>query len=103
MTNELAEFIIPPVHLVSLNVPNEDVWELADPILNWVLGFGRMHANLQVLVQQNRVGVVGLCNFIEYLLVKKCVSLILLEGKIERLVKAIHPCDTHKSSKRIKR
>lgn len=32
--NELADFIGHPTHLVGLDTPTNDVWELADPILN---------------------------------------------------------------------
>ncbi len=88
--NELADFIGHPTHLVSLDTPIDDVWELADPILNRALGFGRSQAELRMLIQQNRVGAVGLCNFMEYLLVEKHVSPGLLEGKVERLVGAIN-------------
>ncbi len=88
--NELADFIGHPTHLVSLDTPIDDVWELADPILNRALGFGRSQAELRTLIQQNRVGAVGLCNFMEYLLVEKHVSPGLLEGKVERLVGAIN-------------
>jgi hypothetical protein len=87
--NELSDFIGHPTHLVSLDVPTDDVWELADPILNRVLGFGRSRSELQALVRQNRVGAMGLCKFIEYLLVEKRVGPGLLEGKTGRLVEAI--------------
>ena len=88
--NELADFIGHPTCLVSLDTPIDDVWELADPILNRALGFGRSQVELQALVQQNHIGTTGLCNFIEYLLVEKHVSPGLLEGKVERLVGAIN-------------
>ncbi|KAK2463008.1 hypothetical protein APHAL10511_004965 [Amanita phalloides] len=88
--NKLADFIGHPTHLVSLDTPTDDVWELADPILNRVLGFGQSQAELQILVQQNSVSTMGLCQFIEYLLIEKRMSPGLLEGKVKQLVGAIH-------------
>ena len=81
--NELAQFVVHPSHLVGLNVPSDDVWEVANPILNRAIGFGQLHIELKALIQQNWVGTIGICNFIEYLLVEKCVSPGLLEGKVE--------------------
>ncbi|KAF8633829.1 hypothetical protein AX15_001240, partial [Amanita polypyramis BW_CC] len=69
--NKLTDFIGHPTHLVSLDMPIDDVWELADPILNRALGFEQSQAELWMLIQQNRVGTVGLCNFMEYLLIEK--------------------------------
>ncbi|KAF8341858.1 hypothetical protein F5887DRAFT_919032 [Amanita rubescens] len=69
--NELVDFMGHPTHLVSLDTPTDDVWELTNPILNQALGFGWSPAKLQTLVEQNSVGTMGLCNFIEYLLIEK--------------------------------
>ena len=72
--SKLADFSGHPMHLIGLDVPTDDVWEFADPILNWVLGFGRLHTDSQALVQQNGVVEEGLCKFIEYLLVEKHIN-----------------------------
>ncbi|KAF8338566.1 hypothetical protein F5887DRAFT_1077658 [Amanita rubescens] len=45
-------------HLVSLDTPTDDVWELTNPILNQALGFGWSPAKLQTLVEQNSVALI---------------------------------------------
>jgi hypothetical protein len=65
----------------------EDAWEKYDGPLNTLLQ--RPSHELYHLVQVGDMGLIGLCQFLEYLVKHHGVSGYLLEGKLEQLMVAI--------------
>lgn len=66
---------------------DEDAWEKYDGPLNCLLQ--KPPDELRYLVRVGEKGLIGLCRFLEYLVQHHNVSGYLLEGKLDRLMRAI--------------
>ena len=80
----LAAFAADPVGCVE---EDEDAWEKFDGPLNSLLQ--KPPDELRDLVRVGETGLIGLCHFLEYLILRHNVSGYLLEGKLDRLMCAI--------------
>jgi hypothetical protein len=80
----LAAFSANPVGCVE---EDEDAWGKFDGPLNSLLQ--RPPDELRDLVRVGETGLIGLCRFLEYLVLHHNVSGYLLEGKLDRLMRAI--------------
>ena len=72
------------------NLPNDEVWEVVNPGLDRLLGFGRMLDDIQSIVCRGPLGVLGLLEYLTYLVEEKGVDGGLIEGKINVLIDAIN-------------
>jgi hypothetical protein len=68
-------------------IDGEDAWEKFDGPLNTLLQ--RPPEELHYLVRVGEHGLEGLCRLLEYLVISHNISTVLLEGKVERLMRAI--------------
>jgi hypothetical protein len=73
-----------------LNIPNDEVWEVVNPGLDRLLGFGRALDDIQSIVRRGPLGVLGLLEYLTYLVEEKGVDGGLIEGKINVLIDAIN-------------
>jgi hypothetical protein len=71
--------------------PNvETFWEeVADPILNNLIGYGQTDEVIKKLIRRGELGLDGLCNWLEFILTEAGVNETLLEMKVDRLSNAI--------------
>lgn len=80
----LAQFAVePPV----LNA--EDAWEILDPKLNLILGYGTTPTQVVESLRRGRKGIEGLLTYIEGFVWKSGVVGALLEGKMTTLTEAM--------------
>jgi len=70
-------------------VERDEVWELVNPGLDRLLGFGKSNEEICSLIRRGPGGVAGLYSYLEYLVEEKGVVGDLLEGKINVLLDAI--------------
>ena len=70
-------------------VNNEEIWEMVNPGLDRLLGFGKSKEEVCSLLRRGPRGVTGLCSYFEYLVEEKGVVGELLEGKINILLEAM--------------
>jgi hypothetical protein len=73
-----------------LNLPNDEVWEVVNPGLDRLLGFGRTLDDIQSIVRRGPLGVHGLHEYLTYLVEEKGVEGGFIEGKINALIGAIN-------------
>jgi hypothetical protein len=83
-SHPLAAFAGDPVGCVE---EGEDTWEKYDGPLNCLLQ--KPADELRQLVRVGEMGLIGLCRFLEYLVQHHQISGYLIEGKLERLMRAI--------------
>jgi len=69
-------------------VNNEEIWEMVNPRLDRLLGFGKSK-EVCSLLQHGPRGVTGLCSYFEYLVEEKGVVGEFVEGKINMLLEAM--------------
>ncbi|KAL6299445.1 hypothetical protein BKA93DRAFT_829917 [Sparassis latifolia] len=84
----LACFAIDPVLPVN-NDEYESAWQFVDQVLNRVIGFGASDSDIAQLISRGPLGMDGLCRWIEVVLTWPGVSAELLEGKVNRLCRAM--------------
>lgn len=84
--DELARFS--GVLSVDAAADYEDSWEMVDKALNPVIGYDRSVPSLVGIIRRGRLGMDGLCNWLEGCIVELGVDSVLLEGKLERLLAA---------------
>ena len=73
-----------------LNIPNNKVWEIVNPGLDRLLGFGRTLNDIQSIVLRGPLGVLGLLEYLTYLVEEKGVDGGLIKEKINVLIDAIN-------------
>lgn len=66
-----------------------EAWEYLDPVLNRLLGYGVDIEDIAQRVRRGPLGVEGLTRYIKSFVVDYRITGALLEGKLERLLKAI--------------
>lgn len=66
----------------------EEPWEMVDKALNPLIGYDRSVPSLAGIIRRGRLGMDGLCNWLEGCVVELGIDPALLEGKIERLLAA---------------
>ncbi|KAG8944052.1 hypothetical protein FRC03_002201 [Tulasnella sp. 419] len=85
----MALFGQDPSALVSADIPDDEVWETVDPVLNNLLGFGKTSAEISSMIRRGHYGMDGMCRFFEYLVCERGLNAGLLEGKVDRVMQAI--------------
>ena len=70
-------------------VSNDEVWEVINPGLDRLLGFGRPRNEIQSIIRRGPNGIDGFCNYLEYLIAEKGLKGGLIEGKVSALIDAI--------------
>ncbi|TFY81793.1 hypothetical protein EWM64_g2219, partial [Hericium alpestre] len=67
----------------------DDTWEILDPMLNRLVGYGATVEEVATRLRSGERGLIALHHYIEHCVVGNGVSGVLLEGKIEVLMAAI--------------
>jgi len=88
--DELAYFSRDSTAATCSDADDNEVWEVVNPSLDRLLGFGRSKINVRALLRRGQQGLSGLHGFLEYLVKERGVGGALLEGKINLLLDAIH-------------
>jgi len=72
--------------------PNEcdDAWQMIDKILNGAIGYDMSVAGVTAIIRRGRLGMDGMCDWLEACISKHGVHPMLLEGKIQRLLDAMN-------------
>jgi len=70
-------------------VDNDEVWEIINPALDRLLGFGRPINEIQSIIRRGPKGINGFCEYLEYLITEKGLKGGLIEGKVSVLIDAI--------------
>ena len=73
-----------------LNIPNDEVWEVVNPGLDRLLGFGRTLDDIQSIIRQGPLGVLGLLEYLTYLVEERGIGGGLIKGKVNVLIEAIN-------------
>lgn len=73
----------------TLIVDGSDAWECIDPLLNNFLGYGIETNVLSARIRRGPMGIDGLCQWLDICVKELGISEALLEGKVERLIKAV--------------
>ncbi|GJE96106.1 hypothetical protein PsYK624_122990 [Phanerochaete sordida] len=68
----------------------EDVWEVLDQVLNNVIGYDTSTADVAGFIRRGPHGVDALCRWIEECIVDLKIAEALLEGKVNKVIDAIH-------------
>jgi hypothetical protein len=68
----------------------EDAWEGVDKELNAVIGWSRTPEEIMRIIRRGRLGMDGLCNWLETCVRRLGIHGNLLEGKCERLIAALN-------------
>jgi hypothetical protein len=66
------------------------IWELINPDLDQLLGFGRPASKIQSLLCCGNMGMTGFWGYLTHLIKEGGVEGVMLEGKVERLIDAIN-------------
>ena len=85
LQDRLAPFTIKLV--IKPADPNQ--WELFDPPLNGLLGWGVSTEEISQIIRQGALGMHGFCNWLEVLLVEGEIPEELVEGKLGCLIEAM--------------
>ena len=67
----------------------QDAWEMADPALNWAIGFGKTVDEIAEIIRRGPLGMDGFCRWLRVLVYELKVDERLLEGKVKRLIDAM--------------
>ncbi|KAF8148022.1 hypothetical protein B0H34DRAFT_803153 [Crassisporium funariophilum] len=81
-----------------LGTNKDEIWEVVNPALDRLLGFGRSFEDVQSLVCRGEKGVAGFREYLTYLVEEGGVAGALLEGKVETLLSAMKNMSSHKDS-----
>lgn len=73
-----------------LNIPSDEVWEVVNPGLDRLLGFGRTLDDIQSIIRQGPLGVLGLLEYLTYLVEERGIGGGLIKGKVNVLIEAIN-------------
>ena len=73
-----------------LNIPNDEVWEVVNPGLDRLLCFGRALDDIQSIIRRGPLGVLGLLEYLTYLVEERGIGGGLIEGKVNVLIEAIN-------------
>jgi hypothetical protein len=74
-----------------LDIPNDEVWEVVNPGLDRLLGFGRALDDIQSsIIRRGPLGVLWLLEYLTYLVEEKGINGGLIEGKINVLIDGIN-------------
>ena len=73
-----------------LNIPDDEVWEVVNPGLDRLLGFGRALDDIQSIIRRGPLGVLGLLEYLTYLVEERGINGGLIEGKVNVLIDAIN-------------
>jgi hypothetical protein len=84
--DEIASFATRPV----LNPGISDHWEMFDPILNNLVGWGKLREEIKQLIHRGPLGMEGFCSWVETLLVEGGIAEALLMGKLLWLIQAMN-------------
>ncbi|KAJ3527105.1 hypothetical protein NM688_g8173 [Phlebia brevispora] len=87
---ELAAFATAPVYQSTDDYDSE--WEFVDTTLNNLLGWGQTDDTVAEIITRGRTGIDGLLQWLETCLTWPGVTIALLEGKLERLCRALILC-----------
>lgn len=85
-TDALAQFSSNPVFELE---DGQDAWEIADPALNRVIGFGKTVDEIAKIIRRGPLGMDGFCRWLRALVYELKVEESLLEGKVKRLIDAM--------------
>ncbi|KAH7907202.1 hypothetical protein BJ138DRAFT_1104514 [Hygrophoropsis aurantiaca] len=83
----IANFSTDSAILVDPNIA--DVWETVDPMLNQLVGWGKTDEDISMMLRRGEKGLAGLIDFLEYFVVQRGVKGALLEGKVQRIIRAV--------------
>ena len=72
-----------------IGVDDEEVWEIINPALDRLLGFGRPMNEIQSIIRRGPKGIDGFCEYLQYLIAEKGLKGGLIEGKVSVLIDAI--------------
>jgi hypothetical protein len=67
----------------------DDPWEMVDQALNILVGYGKSTVEVAGLIRRGRLGIDGLCNWLEICMNKLCSDAVLLKGKVTHLIDAV--------------
>ncbi len=87
--DEMAGYSREVAEAICTGVPDDEIWETVNPLLDWLLGFGKAQEEVRSLLQRGENGVRGLHQFLVYLVEDKEIVGGLLEGKVNLLLEAI--------------
>ncbi|KAE9389483.1 hypothetical protein BT96DRAFT_946828 [Gymnopus androsaceus JB14] len=74
--------------------PDEDGWEVLDPLLNQVAAWGSTLKEVEERIRRGgRIGIEGLTRFVIFFVQKRGIDVILMEHKLEMILKAIEALD----------
>jgi hypothetical protein len=74
---------------IPTELDNEDAWEYLDPLLNHFLGFNRTVESISEVLRGGEKGLAGMIRYLKEFVSRYQIDEVLLEGKVERLVRAI--------------
>ena len=84
-SDEIAAFSQP----IPTELAKEDAWEYLDPLLNHFLGFNRSVESISEALRGGKKGLAAMVQYLNDFVYRYEIDEGLLEGKVERLVRAI--------------
>ena len=84
-SDEIATFSQP----IPTELAKEDAWEYLDPLLNHFLGFNRSVESISEALHGGKKGLAAMVQYLNDFIYRYEINEGLLEGKVERLVRAI--------------
>lgn len=88
----LATYNVSPKWAIFLSEDSESIWEVWDPVFNWLLQGKDAEDSVrkvQGLVAQGRYGTIGLHNYFRQLVVAHGINIGLIEAKVNQLNEAV--------------
>lgn len=76
-------------HLPQKPSDGSDPWEVVDPILNNLIGYGASKLQIAQLVRRGKYGMTSFCTWINACVIDLGIDIRLLEEKLERLIDAM--------------
>jgi hypothetical protein len=67
----------------------DDPWKMVNQALNMLVGYGKGTVEVAGLIRRGRLGIDGLCNWLEICVDKLHIDAMLLEGKVMHLIDAL--------------
>jgi hypothetical protein len=84
-SDELAVF----AQSIPTNLDKENAWEFLDPLLNRFLGFDRSLESISEALRGGEKGLAGMVHYLRVFINEYGIAGVLLEGKVQRLIRAI--------------
>jgi len=88
--DEISSFSVERAMGECMGRDKDVIWELINPDLDRLLGFGRPAGEIQSLLRRGNMGMTGFRGYLTHLIEEGGVEGVMLEGKVERLIDAIN-------------